>query len=142
MTKSSQSDTEIEIIISVDERLSSYSSVYTANALEKYINQNDQISYGDSIQDYIHNGIKGASVKDHEALIKKIVVKYLDHCDGLVIPGNNDDINHVFYSGNEKRIRKTDLNDSSNRRNKIELALVMEAFARGIMLHWGERLKM
>lgn len=134
MGKGDDSQLDIDILISVDNKISTYSAPRIVQAIN-YVTHDGIVNHNKSIVDYMKNGFqdtKKNTFEEEEEKVKKLAKKYISQCDGLVIPGNSFNINPYFYSDNKEDYKKIDLSDPNNRRNIMEIELVKEAMAAGI----------
>lgn len=81
---------------------------------------------------YFDNGIKyiqnGSPTHQDEKLINELVNQYFSFCHGLIIPGNDANIDPRFYNPGEK----PPLDTPENRRIALEIALVKKALQLGV----------
>lgn len=80
---------------------------------------------------YIEDGFNNDddNEKANAAYIKYLVKKFFEQYDGLVVPGNNDNIHPYFF---QPGITNPGYSNSKFRRMHLENALIKEALVRGI----------
>jgi len=129
-----------------------FSSEYAIKAINRNKDSFDQVSYFDEGISFIHDGfdskkrnasdfiinnetkseINQIEMDKNKLLIERaniLAKEFFQKYDGLIIPGNDDDIDPYFYDRDNHPF--PNLLEEKNRRTLLEIALVKEAIRQG-----------